>query len=826
MLRKTVRALARNKGLTAAAVVTLAAGTAALTLTFGVVDGALWREPPFQNARQVVIVNTVRTAPNRGAHTERWSYGRIRLIRESAASLDQIANFGPSVLTLTGAGDPEPVQGEIVSPEYFPLLNATAWRGRLFSAADDSARAARPVAILGFDLWRRRFGGDPNIVGSSVLVNGAPLVVIGIAPRGFRGLSDRAELWIPTAMAPSLTYAGYVTTNQNFISVAARVRPGVPLPRVNAELATLGARINAVLPPNDPVPGETISATAVPLNAARVDDGTRRSLLVLLGAVALLWLLACANVVNLLLGRATARRQEAAIRSALGATGGQLAVHYGAEALVLAGLGGIAGVTFATWAARFVSVPANVWFARNFFGSIGTFDASDTGIRLAACGAVIAAVTALLVAGPPALAFGAIGAGPGLSVGARAAATGGGSLKRPSARGVIVALETALAMLLVVAGGLMVESFARIRHAEVGIQSDHLLTFWVRPSEVRVPPRDAPAFVARILDAIERVPGVIAASVDGGTPLSGSASSTLVIVGRPVPANLDDAPPVDRHYVGPNHFRALGTPLVRGRTFTDADDANHPRVAIISETAARRFWPGQDPIGERVWFGGGSNFDRPDSSATIVGIVGDVADEPLDGHTNRASFYTPYRQFTFASRAVFVRTAGDPLAVVPAIRAAVASAAPGLPLYDVQTMEQRMTGSWAQHEFDAALFGTFGGVALLLAALGTYAVVAYSVARRTREMGIRLALGARPKAIVWLVLRDGLTFPAIGVGVGTGAALAATALLRGSLYGVGPTDPRVFGVTAVVLTAFSMLACVVPAARATRADPLTSLRVE
>ena len=827
-IARLLRGLTRAPSFSFTVAATLAIGVAALTVSFGVVDAALWREPPFDDAAHLAIIYTERSDAARALRPERWSFPRIQLLRAAAGSFEQIANFSPTTLSLTRNGDPEPVQGEIVSPEYFPLLHAAPLRGRVFAAVDDDARDPHAVAIISFALWQRRFAGDSAVLGRSADVNGVPLTMIGVMGPGFRGLTDRADLWIPTALAPSISYGEFLTTNQNFISVVGRLRAGVALSTANAELATVGPRINAQLPPGGAKPGETLTAAAVPLNAARTDTGTRRSLLVLLGAVALLHLLACANVVNLLLGRAASRRREAALRAALGGTTAQLARHFGAEVLVLAGIGGAAGVLLAAWIAPLLSVPANAWFARNFFGSIGTFDSPDGGVRTIAFGLAVAALTALLSACAPLIGLWRLDPISGLSVGARAAAAGGGSLKRPSARGIVVALETALAVLLVVAAGLMIESFDRMRHTDLGIRPEHLLTFWIRPSEVRVPPREAPRFISRILDAIAKVPGVTDVSVDGGTPLSGSASSTLLIVGRPVPAKLGDAPPVDRHYVAPGHFRALGVPLVRGRAFTDADDADHPRVAIISESAARKFWPGQgeDPLGQRVWFGGGSNFDRPDSSAEIVGIVGDVADEPLDARPNRASFYTPYRQFTYASRAVFVRTTVDPTAIVPAVRKAVASAAPDLPLYDVQTMEQRIGGSWARHRFDAGLFGLFGAAALLLAAFGMYVVVAYAVARRTREMGIRVALGALPRSVVQLVVREGLTFPAIGLVIGAALAVAFARLLRAQLYGVGPTDPLVFAATSALLLAVSTLACIVPALRATRADPLEALHAE
>ncbi|MGH7655269.1 MAG: ADOP family duplicated permease [Gemmatimonadaceae bacterium] len=820
------RRLARAWGFWLSIAVTLAAGVAALTLAFGAVDAAVWRRPPFVDAARIAVLYTRRIAPDGTARSERWSYPRIRLLRESAHSFSLVANFSPTTVNIASGGDPESVAAEVVSSQYFPVLRVTMMRGRPFAASEDDAPGRQPLVVIGYDLWQRRFGGDPAAIGRVVIVNGVPLTVIGIAPRGFRGVTDKAELWLPATMAPSLTYAEYLTTNQNFISVIARLSPATDLSRANAELATLGTRINAELPPNDLGPGELVTASALSLNSARIDEQTRASLFVLLGAVALLHLLACANAINLLLGRAAARRREASLRAALGCTTARLVRHYGAEAFVAAGAGCAAGVAVASWIGPLMAVPANVRLGRNFYGSIGAFDAPGGGMRVVLFGAAIAIVTAVVAACVPAFGLIKLESVGELNAGARGASAGGGSLRRPSARGAIVALETALAVLLVVMAGLMVESFTRMRQTDIGIRTDHLLTFWVRPSEVLVPPSAAPRFVSRVVGAVAQVPGVVAVSVDGGMPLSGSASSTLIIKGRPVPPRLDDAPPIDRHYIAPDHFKALGIPLVGGRAFTDADDAEHPRVAIISETAARRFWPGENPIGARVWFGGGSSFDRPDSSAEIVGIVGDVADEPLDGRANRASFYTPYRQFTYATRAVFVRTLVAPAAIVPAVRKAVASVVPGLPLYDVETMEERAGGSWARHGFDAQLFGAFGAFALLLAAVGTYAVVAYAVSRRTREMGIRMALGASPESVVRLVVREGLTFPAVGLAIGVACALAMTRLLQSELYGIGATDLRVFGATTVLLVCVSTLACAIPAVRATRADPLEALRAD
>jgi predicted permease len=340
-----------------------------------------------------------------------------------------------------------------------------------------------------------------------------------------------------------------------------------------------------------------------------------------------------------------------------------------------------------------------------------------------------------------------------------------------------------------------------------------------------VPTSAAPAFIARLLEAITRVPGVVSATVDGGAPVSGSARGLLYIAGRPVP-RPNEAPVVLRHYVAPDHFRTLGIPLLTGRVFTAADIAGRPNVAVISKSAAQRFWPNQDPIGQRVWFSSGSGFSSPDSTAEIVGVVGDVVHQSLDEPPNRADVYTPYAQFTYAWRMFMVRTTGDPVNAVGAIRKAVQSVEPDLPLTEVQSLAERIGNSWSRHRFDAILFGGFAAVAILLATAGIYAVVAYAVTQRTREMGIRMALGARPAAVVRLVVREGMTFPLAGLLAGVIGAAASTRVLRASLYEITPTDPVIFSATVALLLGVSVVACLAPARRATRVDPLEALRAE
>ncbi|HYN09046.1 MAG TPA: ABC transporter permease [Vicinamibacterales bacterium] len=818
-----LRSLVRSRWLSLSVVATIALGVAALTTTFGIVNAALFRQPPFHDAARLAMLYLERRPEGEPPRQERWSFARFQLLQQSQQSFEQIASYSPATITLAGDDGAELVYAERVSASYFSLLRVGASRGRLFTEDHDVAERPSPVAVLSHGLWTQRWNGDPGMVGRTIRLNGVPFDVIGVLPPGFAGLSGRAEVWIPRTVSPQVTYAEYLTTNQNFISAVGRLRTEVGLDAARVELAVLGAEINRALPSNPRVPQERVTATAVSINDARVDKTIRRSLLVLLCGVALLHLLACANVANLLLGRAAARQREYAMRVALGSSASRLFTLILGEGSVLAAVGGVLGILLATWTSALVAPPASAW--RNFYGGLAPFDAPAFSTVEVAFGAGLAVATALLVALAPAMSAFRIDVSSAIKASRRSVAGGGLSLRRPSARGVIVGIEAALATLLVVAAGLLVDSFQRMQRAQIGVEPAHVLTFWVIPSEARIPPATAPTFIARLLDALTRVSGVQAASVDGGGPLSGTANSTLYIEGRPGPPT-GQAPPVLRHYIAPDHFRTLGIPVRRGRVFTPADTATAPRVAVISETAARRFWPNEDPIGQRVWFGGGSSFNSPESSAEIVGIVADVVYEPLDRPPNFASFYTPYTQFTYASRMVFLRTAGNPMSVVPDVRRAIASVDPEIAMQDVRPLTDLVTGSWARQRFEAILFGGFGVAGLLLAASGIFAVLAYAVERRTHEFGIRMALGANPGRIVSQVLREGLAFPVIGVLAGLAASVAFTRVLQSSLYEISPLEPSVLiGMTALLLIV-AALACLAPAWRATSADPIEALRSE
>jgi putative ABC transport system permease protein len=818
------RSLMRAGPLSIAAVLSIALGVSAATSVFSVVDAALFRPPPFPSVDRLAMLFVTRQHPNAPITRERWSWPRSRLLRERAtSSFSQIASFSPAVLAITGAeSDPEPANAEVVSSSYWSTLEVSPMLGRSFTADEDVESGAHPEVIVGYDLWQRRFGSDSALIGRTIGVNGVALTVVGIAPRGFAGLSGRAQLWIPATMAPRVSYIGYLVTNQNFISVVGRLRDGVTLEHARAELALVGKEIQRVLPSEASNPSTVFGSTAISLTEARIDPSTRRPLFLLLAGAVCLLLLACVNVAGLLLGRAISRRREIAIRVATGASPGRIAQQLLVESALLAMAGGLIAALAAVPIAGRIVFPSPASRGRNFYGALGEFATPHVDVRVLVFCVLLCLVTTLAFGLLPALRATRVDLPTALRDGAGAGIAR--TARRVSARQTIVASEAALAVVLLMCAGLLLASWHRLDAADTGFNRTHLLTFMLRPSEVVYPAPKAPALIERVLTEIERVPGVEAATVDGCAPVAvGCANSTLFVVGRPTPPP-DEAPPVLRHYVGPNHFRVLGVPLIRGRTFSSSDRAGSPRVAIIDQTAAKRFWPNEDPIGKRVWFGGGSNFDRPDSSAEIVGIVGDVAYQPLDEHPFQPNFYTPFAQFTYASRMVLVRSRDEPSALVAAIRRAVHDADPELALFEVETMDERMHDAWARLSYQMRLLGAFATTAVLLAAMGIFAVITQAVGDRRREIGVRVALGATPAAIISSVGRHGARPAMIGVGVGLFASVLMARVLSSMLYGVRALDPPVLAAVVFVAVAVTLLATYLASRRALSIEPVEAMR--
>jgi putative ABC transport system permease protein len=822
-LRYGWRSLRRTPVLAAAAVASIGLGIGATTAVFSVVDAALFRQPPLHQPEQLAVLYVVRQTPNAAPERQRWSWARFRLLQQWSRSFDYVGSFSLSVLALTD-GEPEPVNVEMISDGYLDALHVQPIAGRSFSAHDDFSPGPNAVALMAYDLWQRRFGGDRSVVGRPIVVNGTRLTIVGILPRGFSGLTARAQLWMPATMAPRVSYPDYLTTNQNFISVVGRLRPGVTIDVAREELAVLGVAIQRAAPTPPETADEHFSATALSLNDARIDATTRRPMFVLLGAAAGLLCLACANVAGLLLGRGVSRRREIAIRVATGASRARLLRQLLAESALLACGGAGLGVAIALLLTARIGLPSALWGGRNMYGALGEFADARVDLRVVAFAVATCGLTALLFGIVPAVWATRVDLTAELkhAPGGNARAAAG---SRIDLRQIVVAIESALAVLLLVASALLAAGWHRLATIDAGFDRSQLVTFLIRPPEVRYPAARAPALIDRVLDEIRQVPEVDAASVDGCTPLStGCANTTLFIAGRAT--SPSDAPPVLRHYIGADHFRVLRVPVLRGRIFNTSDRAGSNRVAIINQTAARRFWPNEDPIGQRVWFGGGSPVDRPDSSVEIVGIVGDVAYQPLAEHPIQSDFYTPYAQFTYATRTVLVRTRGDPAAVVPALRRAVRRADPGLALFEVQMMEERAGDSWARLSYQTKILGGFAVVALLLAGMGIFAVVAHVVGDRRREIGIRVALGASSARVLTAVGGRGALPALLGVAAGAATSIVVGRALAALVFGVRPFEPAAMGLVLLVVTTVALLAAYLAARRALAIDPSEALRFD
>ncbi|HYT65141.1 MAG TPA: ABC transporter permease [Vicinamibacterales bacterium] len=816
-LRYSVRTLARMRGVAVVAVATLALGIAATTTMFSGAYAALLRPVPFADPDRLVLLFTTRSTAREGLVLSRWSRPLIDMLTASVSSYESIASFSAPLVSVSGGnGDPEQIDAEIVSPDYFRTLRVAAVAGRTFTPAEDGAPGAAPVVILSDRLWRRRYSADPSVLDSTIRINDVPMTVIGIMPPGFSGLSDKSELWIPRTMAPRLTYAEYLTTPQLFIGVVARLKNDVTLERANAELTAASAAF--------PVPSgfedARWSAVAQRAGDARVEPVLRRSVLLLLGAAACVLLITCANVAGLLLARGRMRRRELAIRMAIGAGRARIVRQLLTESLVLAVAAGACGTLLAMWGVQLFAryAPAMLWTGRV---TMATFAAPVLDARALLFALGITLLTSVLCGVAPAIDTSRTQLTHALKEDER-----GGGPPRRLFKALVIA-EIALALPLLAAAGLLLDSFTRMQRLRGGFESDGVLTFWVRPPASRYHNSEGPAVVERLLSAVERVPGVDSAAVNRCTPFTGCSRTTLHFTDRA--EDPESAPVVGRHYVSADYFRTLGIPLVAGRALTPADRADRPPVTVISESAARRYWPGESALGKRVWFGGTTGpFADRSRAVEIVGVVGDVKYEAVDwpNSTGRPEFYTSYLQFSYPDTMVMVKTRGSTSALVPALRRAVASVDPALPIYDVLTLDDRVSGALSRPRFNAALVAGFAGVALFVAALGIYGMLSYSVSSRLREIGVRLALGAAPDRIVRVVLLEGLRLAVLGVIIGLFAAVALGRVTRSLLIDVSPTEPVVLAIVTVLMLGVATLAVLLPARRASAVDPIVVLRQE
>ena len=826
-VRYAFRWLVRNPGFAAVAILTLALGIGTVTTIFSILDAALLRPLPYRNSDALMTIAVTHREGNAAAETFPWSSPKFESLQRHATSFERLAAHSSIDLNLTGVAEPQRLAAEIVSPAYFSVLGVDAALGRTFGAEEDKAGAAA-VTALSWGLWKRSFGGDRGILGKTIEVNRQPLTVVGVLPERFSGISGNAEIWVPMAMADAYMYPGIVEEAGNhWHLVVARRKAGVSAAAAQAEMDVVGARIGKDHPME--VSGATWGAAASPLNDSRVDPALRRSVLILFGAVTFVLLIACANVAALMIARAASRAREVAIRLAIGAGRGRILRQLLTESVVLSLAGGFAGVVLSLWGVESLSRLERL-------SGVGDpsflfrFAAIQLDGRVLAFALAASLATGLIFGMAPALHASRGDLASALKEGG-SGAVGHGGRRRFSARGLLVPIQVALALVLLVGAGLLARSLASLSGYSGGFRPEGVLTMRFDPSGVSDEDNaKAIAFRRTLLERLAALPGVSSAATGRTAPLS---SRNMVAVVRQVDEKRFEtggrftgdpgSVQIGLHDVSPDYFKTLSIPIRKGRAFTAADREGSAKVAIVSESTARKLWPGQDPIGRRV--AANSFFFADDATAEVVGVAGDVL-YGKPGEPQVLDLYYPTLQAGLRWATLFLRTPGDPAAIAPLVRREMRALAPNLPVFDVATMTQRSARTFSRERFGATLLGVLASIALFLASVGIYGLVAETVSAQTKEIGVRMALGARPADIVRGVLQHGLLLAGIGLAAGLVAALGLSQLLSSLLFGVGPTDPGTYAAVSALLLLIAAVASWIPARRATRIDPTLALRHE
>jgi putative ABC transport system permease protein len=794
----SVRVLLKKPGFTCAAVLALALGIGANSTIFSFANGILLRPLPYPQPERLVTVDEVST--KRGPDPMGVSFPNYLDWRQQQTVFEDVAAYSTRRMTLQTPDGPESLQGGTLSAHLLNVLGVPPVLGRGFTAEEDR-RGQDSVVILGHELWQRRFGGDPNVVGQVVEIDRRPRTVVGVMPPGFK-FPAVAELWLPLALDAEIW-----TRNDHGLGALARLRPGVTLTEARAELNVIAERIEA----ENPVTNEGMRVVVQDFR----DDLTgtyRQALLVLLGVVGFVLLIACANVANLMLAHSVARQKEIAIRAALGASRARIVRHLLTESLVLGALGGALGLGLAVWGMELLlaAIPIDIPFWMKF----------DLDVRVLAFTLGVSLATGVLFGVLPALYASRPDLNEALKDGGRGASPGRG---RHRLRSLLVVSEVALSLVLLIGAGLMMRSFLRLADVDPGLDPSNVLTMRLSlPSEKYPDGTTRSSFYRQLQERVAALPGVESAAAVSNVPLGGGLwGRSLTVEGWPV-LSVGEAPMINHCVATPGYFRTMGIPMLAGRDFTYADTADSTRVTIVDERLAREYWPNESALGKRIRFG------PPESNEpwhTVVGVVGTVHHQRLDAHT-RQSIYVPHDQIPVPFMTLTIRATGDATGLAAAVRRQVLELDPGLPVINAQMMEDIVGQSIWQPRLYALLFAVFAAVALALALVGIYGVMSYSVTQRTHEIGVRMALGARPGDVVRLVVRQGMTLALAGVAIGVALALALTRVVSGLLFGVTATDPQTFVALSALLIGATLAASLVPARRAARVDPLVALRYE
>jgi predicted permease len=815
-VRYAVRTFTASPGFALAAVLSLALGIGANTSLFTVINAVMLRPLPYRDAERLVILWNRSPGLN---ITEDWfSTAQYFDIKAGHGGFEELALALGAQPNLTGGSEPERVTAMRVSANLLPMFGAGAELGRLFLPEEDLP-GRPPTAILTYGMWARRFGSDPRILGRSVILNGQSFQIVGVLPQSFaipREVvpllygGDQADLFLPLPLAPA---AATIRDHEDY-NIVGKLKPGLSLSQAQAEMDTITARLRRdhpeVYPPNG---GLTFSI--VPLFEQVVGD-VRRPLYLLLGSVGFVLLAVCANVANLLLARSAARTREMAIRTALGAGRRRIVAQLLTESLLLAFAGGGAGTLLSLWTVGWIhdlgtkSIPRLPGLA---------VDGRVLGFTFA-----VSAVTGVLFGLVPALRISGIDLASALKEGGRVS----GGLHSLWGRGrglrrALVIAELAISVTLLIGAGLLLRSFMGLLSVHPGFAVRNVLTFGLTMSGRQY--GDAQLVLSsyrRLKEKLESMPGIAAAGATSALPLSQAFSWTPITIEGRVPPPGEKFINTDERVIAGRYFETMEIPLIRGRFFDERDMAEKPRVVIVDENMASAYWPGQDPVGKRIRHGG---TDSTSPWMTVVGVVGRVKHETLDSEP-RIACYLPHTQYPVRAMTVVVRTVADPAASASNVKEGVRAIDPGLPMYQVRTMEDYLRASLARRRFSTSLLAAFAAVALALAAVGVYGVIACLVDQGTREIGIRIALGATRGRILAMVLGQAVILAAAGVGIGIAAAAALTGVMKSMLFGVSATDPLTFVTVPAVLLAVALLACYIPARRASVVDPMSALRSE
>ena len=815
-LRYALRALGKSPGFAVAAILSLAIGIGANTAIFSIMSALLLRPLPYQDSDRLVIMWN--TSPGLGITRDWFSTAQYFDIKNNHHGLEQVAIAIGGSYNLTGDGDPERVGVTRVSHELLPLLGAKAYLGRLFTAEDDKT-GSPTVAILTYGMWARRYGADQKMVGRNIIINSHLYQVVGVLPRTFtlprevlptlEG-PDQSDVLIPMRFAPNPTEdRGHEDYN-----IVGKVRPGVSLEQVRAEMDTITARLRQAHPEVYP-PNGRLTFIVLPL-LEQVVGNVRHTLWLLLAAVGCVLLIACANVANLMLSRALARQREIAVRTAVGATAGRIIRQLLTESVLLAVCGGILGVIFALVSVHWTRI----------LGPRSVPRLSDVGIRADALlfTLLISVAAGILFGLAPALRVARVNFLSTLkdsergSAGASAMWGRGNNLRR-----LLVIAELAISVVVLIVAGLLLRSFVRLQHVAPGFNPSNVLTLELTMSGDKYKdPQVVRSTYHQLWQRLERLPGAVSAGGVSLLPLSETGSwGPINVEGRVLPPG-EKFINADERIVSGHYFEAMQIPLLKGRLFNDQDTADKPHVLVVDEYMAQQLWPNEDPLGKRISFG---DLAAKPEWATVIGVVGRIKQVALDTDS-RIALYMPEDQYNGRAMNIVLRSSTDPASMASAVNHELHELDRELPTYRVVTMDRRIAESLSRRRFTTILLTLFAGLALALAAVGIYGVMAYLVSQGTRELGIRMALGATQPAILRLVIRQGLVLALSGVGVGLIAAVAFGRLVSGLLFGVRSTDPVTFGAIALLLTAVALLASYIPARRAARIDPMISLRCE